>query len=79
MSSCHLAESILTENATNQLPASAGQKHHPALPVTTTKISVFYLAQSACITTRTTPVHLKCVKMQRRLNTDTLCMAKIIN
>jgi hypothetical protein len=51
----------------------------PALPVTTTRLSVFYLAQSACITTRTTPDPLKCVKMQRRLNTDTLRLAKIIN
>ena len=49
------------------------------LPVTTTRLSVFYLAQSAFITTRTTPDNLKCVKMQRRLNTDTLCIAKIIN
>ena len=49
------------------------------LPVTTTRLRVFYLAQSTLITTRTTPDPLKCVKMQRRLNTDTLRLAKILN
>ena len=43
----------------------------PALPVTTTRLSVFYLAQSSRIATRTAPDPLKRRKMQRRLSTRT--------